>query len=899
MKKQLLFFFYLILQIAHLQAQVGYQSHISNPNIKAFTQDNEGFLWIGTAHGLNRFDGYNYITFYSSAGENGLPNDDILDLITDKQGNVWISNECGLTVWEKANRRFRHLEYPIFTLYSHLQEIDDNYLAACNRGKIVLINKVNLHEDYQYTISQSYDPIITYLPKQKQIWATGDSPENNHTITILSQKLEPLNSFQLPVEVKSMQTDCAGNIWIISPQGISLINGQNHSLIENELTSFCKGKRVLFLHTNQPEILAIGIQDEGMYWYDIRKQKIIPVNVRQTLSGDHWSSFLDKKGTLWLNDHRHEMICYPKDDTYETIHLGRKGLDDYYMLTIESDKQGNIWARSAHDFIGMNPKNQQIFYHETGHFGEFILTSDQQIWLITGNRNQIVRAQIEGNKLEKQQIWNTKDIVLSICQNNKNEVWIATSDKVGLLKKDGDISWINLPKGTNLHGLYEARPAKELFATTTSGVYKFENNKFIKLDIPFKSPCFFYHENGQPLVIGSNNEGTIGIDSTTGKIVENKLAYNFSDNHVKTILRDKQGNWWLGHPHSISRISQDGSDISYIHDINFKSSFSYAGSCIGSDGNLYFAGNGGITVLNPQEFSKQEKKEDIPVFLDLIEINGEPVYPSLLGGNLELEHDENTLTFWFTALNLEEGATLTYEYSFVGHTKDWIRVGNTHRETFSNLKAGHYVFKVRARMPNGKWSKQEYSLPIYIKPAWWYTWWAQMFYLLLAVASLFFVLRLYTHWQIQKERLHLAQERIQYMMRHTTSTNLEEKMETLPVQEEPGNPEPVLMEKDRQFLENLYKVLDEHLRENELNVQQLAKEMLVSYSFLYNKVKVLTGETPQHFLTIYRMNRAMELLKTKKYTVSDVSFMVGASSLANFSKGFKKQFGISPTEAMK
>ncbi|MCQ2269453.1 MAG: helix-turn-helix domain-containing protein, partial [Bacteroidaceae bacterium] len=873
--------------------------HISNPNVKAFTQDKEGFLWIGTVHGLNRFDGYNYVTFYTTAGENGLPNDNIQGLLTDSQGNVWISSECGLTKWEKEAKRFRHLEFPIFTLYSQLQDIDNEYIAACNRGKIVLVNKINFHEDYQFSLPHSFEPIIVGLPQQKQIWATGDSPDNNHTITILSQKLEPLGSFQAPGEVRSMQADQAGNIWIKSSQGIFLINGKDHSLIENELTRFCKGKNVLFLHTNQPEVLAVGIQNEGMFWYDIKKQKITPVTVRQTLSGNHWSSFLDKKGTLWLNDQIHEMVCYPKDDSYETIHLGKRGLNDYYILTIESDKQGNLWARSTHDFIGMNPHNQEIFYHDTGNFGEFILTSDQQIWLITGNRNQIVRAKIQEKTLLQQQSWKTEEIILSICQNNKGEVWIATSEKLGLLKENGTISWINGPKGTTIRGLYEARPAKDLLVTTSSGVYQFENNKLKKFDIPFKSPCFFYHEKGQAFVIGSNNEGIIAFDSETGNIVENSLANNLSENHVKTVLRDLQGNWWFGHPHSISHISQNSEEISYIRDSNFKSSYGYAGSCIAPDGCLYFAGNGGITVLNPQEFSKQEKKEDIPVFLDLIEINGEPVYPSLLGGNLELEHDENTLTFWFTALNLEEGATLTYEYSLVGHTKDWIRVGNTHRETFSNLKAGHYVFKVRARMPNGKWSKQEYSLPIYIKPAWWYTWWAQMFYLLLAVASLFFVLRLYTHWQIQKERLHLAQERIQYMMRHTTSTNLEEKMETLPVQEEPGNPEPVLMEKDRQFLENLYKVLDEHLRENELNVQQLAKEMLVSYSFLYNKVKVITGETPQHFLTIYRMNRAMELLKTKKYTVSDVSFMVGASSLANFSKGFKKQFGISPTEAMK
>ena len=72
--------------------------------------------------------------------------------------------------------------------------------------------------------------------------------------------------------------------------------------------------------------------------------------------------------------------------------------------------------------------------------------------------------------------------------------------------------------------------------------------------------------------------------------------------------------------------------------------------------------------------------------------------------------------------------------------------------------------------------------------------------------------------------------------------------------------------------------------------------MLMSYSSLYARGKALTGQTPQNFLITYRMNTAMQLLQTGKYTVSEVCYKVGASSLANFSRSFKRQFGVPPSE---
>jgi AraC-like DNA-binding protein len=77
---------------------------------------------------------------------------------------------------------------------------------------------------------------------------------------------------------------------------------------------------------------------------------------------------------------------------------------------------------------------------------------------------------------------------------------------------------------------------------------------------------------------------------------------------------------------------------------------------------------------------------------------------------------------------------------------------------------------------------------------------------------------------------------------------------------------------------------------------EFASAMNVSSSLLYKKLKSLTGQSPVDMIKVVRLNQAVELLKTHKYTVTEVSELCGFSSGSYFGAVFKKQFGKSPTE---
>ena len=108
--------------------------------------------------------------------------------------------------------------------------------------------------------------------------------------------------------------------------------------------------------------------------------------------------------------------------------------------------------------------------------------------------------------------------------------------------------------------------------------------------------------------------------------------------------------------------------------------------------------------------------------------------------------------------------------------------------------------------------------------------------------------------------------------------------------------EEALSEQDKHFMEELYKLMEEELSNSELDVTRITKMLYISRTKLYYKIKGLTGETPSSFFRTYKLNRAAELLKSGKYTVSEIADMTGFSTQSHFSVVFKKQFGVTPTE---
>ena len=107
---------------------------------------------------------------------------------------------------------------------------------------------------------------------------------------------------------------------------------------------------------------------------------------------------------------------------------------------------------------------------------------------------------------------------------------------------------------------------------------------------------------------------------------------------------------------------------------------------------------------------------------------------------------------------------------------------------------------------------------------------------------------------------------------------------------------PVMSPNDRKFMDKLVELMEKNMDNGELVVDDLVSELAVSRSVFFKKLKTLTGLAPIEFIKEMRMKRAVQLIETGEFNMTQISYMVGINDPRYFSKCFKAQVGMTPTE---
>lgn len=111
--------------------------------------------------------------------------------------------------------------------------------------------------------------------------------------------------------------------------------------------------------------------------------------------------------------------------------------------------------------------------------------------------------------------------------------------------------------------------------------------------------------------------------------------------------------------------------------------------------------------------------------------------------------------------------------------------------------------------------------------------------------------------------------------------------------------QPRVLSSDEEFMSTLMAIIETHIDNTDMTIEEFARALNMAHSTFYNKVKSLIGITPVEFIREIRLKRGHELLTSGTYDVSTVSYMVGFSDPRYFSKCFKKRFGVSPSQLKK
>ena len=190
--------------------------------------------------------------------------------------------------------------------------------------------------------------------------------------------------------------------------------------------------------------------------------------------------------------------------------------------------------------------------------------------------------------------------------------------------------------------------------------------------------------------------------------------------------------------------------------------------------------------------------------------------------------------------------------------------------------------------------------------SWYKTWWAGLLYACILIISIFFIQIFSRHRKIQKNSVENILHRLPLNTYHkpiesSGKCESQEATEKYPPQStyQQETYKTQVTDPDRPTIEKAIITIKANLDSKEFDVKQFASEMCMSTSTLYRKIKNSTGLSPVELIRAIRLKEAYQLLTENKMSISEVANTCGFSTLWYFSKCFKLEFGILPTDLKK
>ncbi len=399
-----------------------------------------------------------------------------------------------------------------------------------------------------------------------------------------------------------------------------------------------------------------------------------------------------------------------------------------------------------------------------------------------------------------------------------------------------------------------------------------------------------------------DNKGSLWIGTQNG-LFETKCAdamknnggkcrriAGLANNCIRSLVMDSGGCLWAGTSSGISRITPTVTNYGESDGIPPVAMMERA-VCLTEDGSLVFVlHNTAATTFRPEWLTDCPSAET-PTLTQL-KVDGNEYNGARNGGEISLAHNENYLTFHFSALDYAHPTHVRYRYRLKPLETNWHLTEETRGQAvadYKSLSPGDYTFEAQAASSDGKWSGS-LMLDATVNPPIWLTWWAKTIYTLLAIAAIAVLLASY----IKRKKAALEREnenRVNQLFerreeaRHQFAQNTRVDPSKIGINDE-----------EARLTAQLLAAVEAHLDEEDYNVDLLARDVGLSRTNLYAKLRNMLGISPAEFMRNVRLKAAAQLLSDTSLSVSEVASRVGFATARNFSASFKKTFGVLPSE---
>ena len=367
--------------------------------------------------------------------------------------------------------------------------------------------------------------------------------------------------------------------------------------------------------------------------------------------------------------------------------------------------------------------------------------------------------------------------IITFFKDTDGTIWIGAEYGIytyanGQLNKESQLNALLPDK--SVYGILRDRQGKLWIGTYGGGIAIFDrNNKSVaKLNTNtnfFSNAINSLHMDSEGGIWIATRNGIGYIKDTSHPETFESYGYKqgLEDTFVRTIQEDAMGNIWLSTNDGISRWNkQKQSFDSYDYRDGIPmGNFIEGSACRTEDGTLYFGSLNGVCYFSPESLIAERQVASVQIIeckgLDnQIESRSGETLILTSNDNIELPYDRNSFRIYFSVPDYSQSQQVEYAYLMEGLENTWTNTLGENQVTFRNISPGEYTFKVKARLRNQEWDDTHIAtITIQISPPLWLTWYAKIFYILLALLCVFFWFRFYKRKLLLENSLELEKKK--------------------------------------------------------------------------------------------------------------------------------------------
>lgn len=726
--------------------QISLEQGLSQSRVQCIYRDHQGVIWIGTKWGLNSYDQSELKSYFHDREQpNSLPDNFIRFITEDRLGDLYVSTNKGIAIYNKAENQFQPLKYngKPFNAWSYLQ-IGDNFLFG---GEETL---------YQYNLTDK--SITTIFPdidgdKLKCInrifqWSpdmliTSSKKDGLWMYDLIKKKMYRC-PFVKEREINTIFVDSQNRLWVsFYGKGIACYSKEGKRLFSLSTKNSGLNNDIIFDFLEKDNQLWIATDGGGINILDFQTMKFshlkhISDDEQSLPNNSIYRLYKDQMDNIWIGSIHGGLFAIKKVfiKTYKDVPLNNpNGISERTVVSIFEDKDTLLWIGTDGGGINSFDQKTNTFHHYPTTYGEKVTSitdfSENELLLSCFNKGvftfnkrtaQMQPFPIINDSISKRE-FSSGDLVNLYA--TKDNIYILGA-KVYIYNKH---TWqtsilyapqIDIQRQIAMQAIYSDDTHLYLMGTNNLFKLNFKTNELsslvnMKEGDDFTSAC---RDDKGNFWIGSNF-GLLFYNKQTGKT--EKIHTNLF-NSVSSLAYDKKGKVWIGAQNMFFAYIINEKRFVILDESDGVPSNELIFTPIPAlrTPNLYMGGTMGLVRINT-DIIFESNSSPILKLLE-VKLNGKSTLKQVNNNSISIPWNHSSFNIKVIADEKNSFRKHLFRYVITGKDK---MVIESYLQTLElgTLASGEYTISVSCDSSNGEWSQPTEILTIIVSPPWWKSIW--------------------------------------------------------------------------------------------------------------------------------------------------------------------------------